>query len=147
MKATTLICMSFMSIIFSAQAFAEKTIWEGKVSSDGTPTKSIPLILHKEYQIKVTGFVNLGKWIQNREKLANDACYEFSSEKEVAKIDAVKNSQGISVCDGTYHQDHVYQSAKFAAKQNRIHFWANDTDYDDNSGSLHVEVIQIDDNK
>lgn len=145
MKTTTLICsMSFMSIIFSAQTFAAKTIWEGKVQSDGTPTKPIPLTLRKEYQIKVSGFMNLGKWIQNREKLANDACYEFSSEKEVAKIDTLKNSQDISACDGTYHQDHVYTSAKFTAKQNRIHFWTYDTDYDDNSGSFHVEVIQLD---
>lgn len=131
------------SLAFVSGGFAETVVWTGDVSSDGTPTDSITLVLGKNYQIKVSGFVNLGKWIQNNEKLATDACYEFNKDKPLSKALSLKNSQNISVCDGTYHPDHQYQSLSFKAKQNRIHFWVDDTDYDDNSGSYQVHLIQV----
>lgn len=111
--------------------------------SDGSPTKAIPLVLKQQYRIKVSGFVNLGKWVQGGEALANDACFEFSKEKNTSQIETFKNSQDISVCDGKYHPNHIYQSIPFIAKQDRIHFWIYDTEYDDNSGSLQVQIIQI----
>ena len=93
--------------------------------------------------------INLGKWREDGEPLANDACYEFDAgtPKMVitpSKVDSFKNSMGISVCDGKFHFDHHYQSASFEAKQNKVHFWIYDTDYSDNRGALHVEVIQLD---
>lgn len=133
---------AFSLLFFSATvSSADEVIWSGDVQSDGTPTQPITLTLRENYQIRASGFINLGKWIQASEKLANDSCYEFNKEKELQKIECLKNSQNITVCDGTYHPDHVYQSQPFTAKQNRIHFWVYDTDYDDNHGSFKVEII------
>lgn len=131
--------------IFLVSAFlhANEVIWSGTVLSDGTPTAPIALNLHENYKIKASGFINLGKFIQNKEKLANDACYEFNAEGETERIISIKNSLDISVCDGKYHADHVYPSKPFVAKQNRIHFWIFDTDYEDNHGELNVEIIHI----
>lgn len=126
---------------------AEEVVWEGSVHSDGTPSKTISLDLTKKYQLKVSGFVNLGKWVQNREKLANDANYEFSSEGETEKINSIRNSLDIPVGDGKYHANHVYQSEPFTPAQNKIHFWVYDTDYDDNHGEFKVDVIRITDDK
>lgn len=128
--------------IFSA-SYAEEVIWSGNVNSDGTPTEAVKLELNKKYQLRVSGFVNLGKWVQNKERLANDACYEFSPEKGLEKTESFQNSLEISVCDEKYHSDHVYQSERFVAKNNRIHFWIYDDDYDDNHGELKVEVLKI----
>lgn len=130
--------------LFAANHCAAATvIWSGKVSSDGTPSPPINLKLHQKYQIIVNGFVNLGKWVQNREQLANDACYEFNKEKNLSQIKSFQNSSEISVCDGKYHSDHIYQSEPFIAKENKIHFWVYDTDYDDNSGAFDVQVIEL----
>jgi hypothetical protein len=122
---------------------AEKIIWNGEVNSNGNPTEAIPLQLFKKYQIKASGYVNLGKWIQNHQKLANDACYEFSEEEKTEKLEALKNSNEISICDNKFHPDHVYQSEPFVAEQDRIHFWVYDTRYDDNSGLFKVQIIEI----
>lgn len=122
---------------------ADEVVWSGSVHSDGMPTPPITLNLNENYLIKVSGFIKLGKFIQNREKLANDACYEFNAEGETERLISIKNSHDISVCDGKYHADHVYPSKPFVAKQNRIHFWVNDSDYDDNHGELKVEVVHI----
>lgn len=130
--------------LLATSCYADKVVWKGEISSDGTPSKLITLTLHKEYQIKVSGSVKLGKWVKEGEPLANDACYEFSKEKMVDKFESVMNSNLISCCDGTYHPDHHYQSQPFKAKQDRIHFWVNDTVYDDNHGSFNVEIIQLD---
>lgn len=135
-----LLCMTF---VCSSVSSAEKIIWQGEVSSYGEPTEPITLVNRKKYQIKVKGFVNLGKWIQGTEKLANDACYEFSQTDKKLKWEAIKNSGNISVCDNSYHPDHVYQSEPFIAKQNRILFWVNDTNYDDNNGAFHVQVVEL----
>lgn len=120
---------------------ADEVIWKGNVKASGSPTEAIKLINHETYKIKVSKFVNLGKWVQAGEKLASDACYEFSQTSEQSKLESLKNSLNISVCDGKYHPDHTYESEFFEAKQNRIHFWINDTDYNDNSGELYVEII------
>lgn len=137
-----LFCILFLFI--SGKSSAETVVWSGKVDSKGIPSVPIKLVLNKKYQIKVSGEINLGKWIQNREKLANDACYEFNSKTNTEKIESIKNSLNITVCDGKYHLDHIYTSEPFIAKQNRIHFWIYDTNYDDNSGSFQVQVIGLD---
>lgn len=124
---------------------ADQSIWKGTVSADGTPTEPIRLEMHKKYIISVKGFVNLGKWIQGGEKLANDACFEFNPRTSIAKITALENSHKIPVCDGTYHLNHHYQSKPFVAKHNRIHFWVHDAYYDDNSGEFDVEIIEVTD--
>lgn len=141
----TILMFCFLTC-FSTFCYADKTVWKGEVSSDGNPSEVVHLDLGKKYQIKVDGFVNLGKWVQNREELANDACFEFNKETNTTKIDTFKNSHGVSVCDGKYHPDHAYQSNPFTANQNRIHFWLHDTNYDDNTGDLKVEVIQLSNN-
>jgi len=141
MRILLLACLSFIFMVHSDAA--EKVIWKGEVSSNGKPSDLITLTIHKKYQIKVQGYVNLGKWIQNKEELANDACYEFNKMGETTKLEAFRNSHDISVCDGTYHPNHIYQSQSFAAKQDRIHFWVYDTSYDDNKGTFFAEVIEI----
>jgi hypothetical protein len=133
--ASFFICLSFWG-----SGFAE-LIWSGTVNSNGNPSAPIELNLEENYLIEVSGFVNLGKWIQNGEKLANDACFEFNEEKETAKIATMRNSLNISVCNGTYHPDHVY-SAKFKAEQGKIHFWVSDNYYNDNSGSFSVKIYR-----
>lgn len=138
-------CLLFlMSLICFTSGYAdENIIWSGDVKSDGTPSSLVTLKLHHQYQIRVKGFVNLGKWIQQGEELASDACYEFNKEKEMSKAESLKNSSGISVCDGHYHPDHIYLSEKFVAKQDRIHFWIHDHYYDDNTGSFQVEILEF----
>jgi hypothetical protein len=130
-----------LSLFAFANAYSDHIVWSGLVLSDGTPTAPVKLELHKEYFIKASGFVNLGKWVQGGEKLANDACFEFNKEKNTAKVESLKNSNDISVCDGDYNPNHIYQSAVFTAKQDRIHFWVHDTTYEDNSGSFKVEIF------
>lgn len=141
------LCCVFFSLCI-CNAYADEVIWKGVVDSNGTPTDTIPLKLREQYQIRVGKYTNLGKWIQANEQLANDACYEFSFEFSgkfpPKKFESFKNSHNISVCDGTFHIDHVYQSEPFVAEQNRIFFWIYDTNYDDNSGVLEVEVIHKD---
>lgn len=133
----------FLLAAYSLSLGANEVIYSGSVHSDGTPTPPIPLVLHDKYQIRVTGVTNLGKFVQNREKLANDACFEFGVERAAEKISSFRNSSDISVCDGQYHPDHIYQSEVFSANQNKIHFWVYDTDYEDNHGEFKVEVIHI----
>jgi hypothetical protein len=140
MKTFFLFFHCLLSIGF-CNVYADEVIWKGHIQSDGSATVPIPLVLNEHYRIKVSQVINLGKWVQERENLANDACYEFNKEKHLEKYESLKNSQNISVCDGTYHLDHVYQSAPFVAKQNRLLFWVSDTDYDDNNGAFYVEII------
>ena len=132
---------------FAFSLSADEVVFDGSVNSDGTPSKTVSLDLLKKYQLKVSGFVNLGKWVQNREKLANDAEYEFNNEGETEKIGSLKNSLDIPIGDGKYHADHVYLSEPFTPKQNKIHFWVYDTDYEDNHGEFKVEVLRIGDEK
>ena len=122
---------------------ADKVIWSGEVNSNGSPTEAIPLVINQKYQIKVSHYLNLGKWIQQGEPLASDACYEFNRDHPLNPLSTFKNSHDISVCNGSYHPNHIYRSNVFFAKQNRIHFWIYDTNYEDNSGSLHVDLISI----
>ena len=126
-----------------SQANANEVVWKGKVHSDGTPSDHINLTMHQKYQIKATGFINLGKWMQAGEKLANDPCFEFNEKLAPEKFESLKNSQNIPICTGKYQPDHVYLSDPFEAKQNRIFFWVFDTDYEDNGGAFDVEVIHI----
>lgn len=142
MRFLLICCLVFL--VFSQSYAAEKIVWSGDVQANGTPSALVTLKLHNQYQIRVSGFVNLGKWIQHGEELASDACYEFNKENYTTKVEALKSSSHeISVCDGMYHPDHVYTSKPFAAKQDRIHFWVNDHYYDDNHGTFQVEVIDL----
>lgn len=138
--ARTLLSCILMCLCFG-KFYADEVIWRGNVKSDGSATIPIPLILNERYQIKASKSINVGKWVQAGEELASDACYEFNKEKYLNKLECLKNSQNISVCNGTYHPDHIYQSEPFVAKQNRLHFWVYDTNYDDNRGDFHVEII------
>lgn len=139
-------CLLFLMCLIgiSHSHAAENILWSGEVKADGTPSSLITLKLHHPYQIKVKGFVNLGKWIQQGEELASDACYEFNKEHSTSKVESIKNSGDISVCDGHYHPDHIYLSQKFVAKQDRIHFWVSDHYYDDNHGAFQVEILELD---
>lgn len=124
-------------------SFADEVIWRGKIHSNGTPSEQITLIIHQKYQIKASGYINLGKWMQANEKLANDPCFEFNEKFVPEKLESLKNSQNVPICTGTYQPDHSYLSDPFTAKQNRMFFWVFDTDYDDNSGAFDVEVIHL----
>lgn len=135
----------FLAMTFGAHA--ETLIWNGEVESNGNPSIPIELKIGETYIIRVTGKMNLGKWIKNEEKLANDACYEFSPSKSVTKVETFKNSLNVSVCDGSYHPNHIYESKPFKAVENRVHFWIHDTDYDDNTGVFNVQILKQDDSK
>ncbi|WP_068469285.1 hypothetical protein [Candidatus Protochlamydia phocaeensis] len=118
-------------------------VWKGEVNSDGTPSKVIKLELGKHYQIEVSKVVNLGKWWQQGEPFAEDACYEFNPKIPPKKLNTLRNSMNITIGDGQYHPDHVYTSPVFTASQTGIHFWVYDSDYNDNSGSFQVKVFKI----
>lgn len=139
------LAMVSVVLTLACSAQAETLIWNGQVDSNGAPTIPIELKIGQTYVIRVSGKVNLGKWTKNNEKLANDACWEFSPSKSVSKMDSVKNSLNVSICDGSYHPNHIYESKPFKALQNRIHFWINDTDYEDNTGFFHVQIFREDD--
>lgn len=136
-----------MSCVFCMEV-ADTSVWHGKVNSDGTPTPSVKLNLGEKYKIKVSGKINLEKWRTGGKALENDACFEFFAipryqEIPPKKIGALKNSLNLNVCDEKYQQDHIYESKAFTAMQSGIHFWIYDTDYEDNSGELDLEVIQV----
>lgn len=124
---------------------ADTVVWHGKVDSNGDPTELIKLEIGKKYQIKVSGTVNLGKWIQAGEPLTQDACYEENPKVKPSPLSTFRNSLNIKVCQSGYRPDHVYLSAPFVATDNGFHFWIQDTDYTDNNGALQVEVIKVDD--
>lgn len=126
-----------------SSSYADEVIWKGFVDSNGTPSKPIELTIYERYQIKASHYINLGKWHQGFQKLANDACYQFDPEAKISpdKLESLKNSQNISVCRGEYHEDHVYLSEPFVAKQNLIFFWIYDSDYNDNNGAFELEII------
>lgn len=134
------------SLFFFSHLSAENIIWSGEVSSDGSPTKAVDLKINTKYQLRVSGALNLGKFFQQDTPLADDACYEFISktDKPTSPLKNFKNSLDIFVCDGKYHSDHIYTSKPFVAKQGKIHFWIDDFDYSDNTGSLQVDIIQLD---
>lgn len=140
-----LISAVIFSVSLCGSCMAEKVLWAAEVSSLGKPTESIHLDIGKRYRIEAGGMINLGKWWQKSQPLANDACYEFTKSGEgLSKVETLKNSINMSVCDGTYHADHVYRSVPFTAVQSGIHFWVYDTNYDDNSGAFNVQIIELD---
>lgn len=142
----TLLLLSLAFTFFTNCIAQETAIWSGKLNSNGTPTKPVKLEIGQKYRIEVEGFINLGKWHQQKKALANDACFEFSDETVPpvrTKMKCFKNSFDLSVCDGNFHEDHKYKSEPFKALQSGIHFWVYDTNYEDNSGELNVKVIQI----
>lgn len=135
---TTIFCIFSISSIYG-----DTVVWSGNLSAKGEQSPIVPLTLGKHYRIKVSGTMNLGKWWQQGKPLEDDACYEFNDSMPAIKIDSFKNSLHIHLGDGKYHPDHLYQSELFTAAQEGVHFWIYDTDYSDNSGSLHVEVIEV----
>lgn len=138
-----------VTTLCSINVYAENTrVWSGQVSSNGTPSESIPLETGKKYQIRASGSVNLNKWRQAGQPLGEDANYSYvasstSEDVNATKGETLKNSLSIPLGDGTYHPDHIYSSQPFVAKENRIHFWVYDIDYDDNAGSFDVEIYKI----
>lgn len=121
----------------------DEVVWNGNVNADGEPTEIIKLTLGKKYRIKVDGTINLGKWKQQGKPLASDACYEYAAGIEPTKILNFKNSMNISVCEGNFHENHIYESEPFTAAQSGIHFWVQDSNYDDNSGAFRAYVIEL----
>lgn len=115
-------------------------IWKGPVQSSGAPSPLIPLTIGKTYQITVSGQISLGTWSKNGKKMQNDACYEFSAVGIPMLLPTFNNSLDISVCDGKFHPNHIYQSTPFKAEKDSINFWIFDTDYNDNSGELQVQL-------
>jgi hypothetical protein len=143
-KIFSLIATSYVMCLFATDSL----VWQGKVNSDGTPTPSVKLSLGKKYKIQVSGKINLGKWRSGGKPLENDACFEFiahsdDKDNQKKKLETIKNSLNINVCNGTYRQDHIYESPVFMAAQSGIHFWVYDTDYEDNSGELELKVINV----
>lgn len=138
-------CLSFFiaGMICFSESYADKVVWKGFVSSNGTPTSTAELKLKQRYQIKASGEINLGKWWQGKNALANDACFQYNGPQGPESLASLKNSNDISVCDGKYHESHVYESAPFVPKQNKIHFWVNDEDYSDNTGEFYVQIIEL----
>ena len=131
-------------LLFGASCFAESTVWEGEVNSNGIPSELIKLTLGKKYNIKVSGTVNTEKWHQGNVPLGEDACFDFGDHLHPVPNELIKNSMGLDFCqDGLYHEDHVYESRPFVAKQNGIHFWVNDFDYSDNTGAFKLQVIEL----
>lgn len=126
-----------------AKLQSQELVWKGDVNADGTPTKSVKLILGQTYQIKVSGVINLGKWRQNGQPLVQDANYEFNTQVSPSAFPAIKNSMNIPIGDNKFHSDHVYLSEPFLAIQSGIHFWIYDENYEDNSGSLLVELMLL----
>jgi hypothetical protein len=135
----------FIFFLFSLICLeANTSIWQGEVSSDGNPSPVVRLKLGHKYQIQVTGTINLGKWRRNGDALEDDACFEFAKNNTTpSAIFTFKNSMNVSLCDGHFHPSHVYLSAPFLAAQNGIHFWVHDDDYENNSGSFQVQVIEL----
>jgi hypothetical protein len=136
MKIVLLICSSMTCV-------ADTIIWKGDVDALGTPTPMVKLVLGKKYQIKVSGTLSLGNWFKNGSKVKNDACYEFNESSQPHLVSCFKNSLSQTVCDGKFHANHIYTSNQFIAAQSAVHFWIYDTNYEDNSGSLSVELYQI----
>jgi hypothetical protein len=134
----------FIFSLFCTNSYADTIVWQGDVLADGAPSHLIQLELGKEYQIQVSGTMNLGKWWQAGGPLTNDACYEFNDKVPPSRIDSILNSMNIPLSDGKYHPDHVYTSKPFLAAQDGIHFWIHDSKYSDNSGALQVKVIKLD---
>ena len=139
-------CLFFAFVLLPLAAFAATTVvWQGEVSSEGTPSPVVRLKLGHKYQLQVSGTINLGKWRRHGEALEDDACFEFGADNSSpSAIFTFKNSMNVSVCDGRFHPSHVYQSLPFLAAQNGIHFWIHDEDYENNSGSFQVELIELD---
>lgn len=131
------------SLAFLGNVFADNVVWSGAVSSDGSLSPYIKLIPGQLYQIKVTGTIAIGKWSKNGQPLVNDANYEFNAVGHPLFYPVLRNNLDITLGDGKYHPDHVYQSAVFTAPKDEIHFWIFTTEYSDNTGAFAVEVSQV----
>jgi hypothetical protein len=134
-----------LALLSLASLLGDNIIWSGDVNANGDSTPSIGLIIGKRYTIKADGTVNLGNWYQDKEKLLNDACFQFNVNVKPTAWPTLKNSNNIQICDGNFHEDHIYVSRPFIAAQSGIHFWIYDTNYEDNTGSLHVTISEVTD--
>jgi len=144
MKKLSLPLLFFCTSFFS-QVLADTVVWSGDVDSNGTPTALIPLTLGKQYQVKASGTLNLGKWWQAGKPLEEDAFYEYNNSIDPIKLETLKNSFNLSLNNNGFHPDHVYLSKPFTAAQNGVHFWISDIDYGDNTGKLQVQIIELTD--
>ena len=66
----------------------------------------------------------------------------FNAPEGPTKLDSFKNSFNIT-CEQPYQPDHIYRTELFTAKENRVHFWIKDIDYNDNTGTLKVDIIEV----
>ena len=123
--------------------FGETIVWSGEVQADGAPSPIVALEIGKRYQIRASGTMDLGRWWQQGKPLKNDACYGYNDVVGPEPIESLKDSINIGVSDGKYHPDHVYHSEPFIAQESGVHFWIHDINYNDNKGSLTVEVLQL----
>lgn len=139
--------MRYLFFLFAliSTLHADKIVWQGEVNSNGTPTPVIKLELGKTYQFKTEGTINLGKWWQDGKPLIEDANFEYNENVKPQPLATLKNSMNIPIGSDKYNADHIYFSTPFVAAQNAVHFWIYDTNYDDNSGSLKVQISQITD--
>jgi hypothetical protein len=125
----------------------EIIVWRGNVQANGAPTPFISLILGKKYQIKAKGEINLGKLWQEEKPLAEDACYEYNAKITPIALDSLRNSIGIPLDNKSFNENHTYVSKPFIAKNNGIHFWINNSDYNKSSGALDVTIILLPDDQ
>ena len=132
-----------LTIISRAPAQAQRLEWSGIVSSRGMEATGPVLSAGTSYIIVARGNMYFGRWWQNGNSLLNDACYEFAAKGYADPLPVLNSSVGITVCDGLYRSNHVYQSVPFLGDGNRVKFWIFDTDYRDNYGGLVVEVYSI----
>lgn len=133
-----------LTIILTAlPALATRTIWTGRVSSDGNRVVAVGLQAGATYIMEVSGSVYFGRWSQNGRDLLQDACYEFNARGYPVPLPVFKNSANINVCQ-SYRADHVYRSAPFVADGQPLLLWIFDTDYRDNNGALSVRILKLD---
>ncbi len=128
---------------FCSIGSSDKLFWAGDVSAMGQRITSTPLVAGNKYYIVVRGFINQGTWVENGRVLLNDACYEFNAKTSPDPLPIFQNNLGIIVCDNQYHSDHIYCSSQFESNGQPVTSWLVDTDYRDNSGTMHVEIYEV----
>ena len=145
MKRNLLLLLILTITLGLQNAYADRLVASGNVPSNGKPTNQINLTNGKSYYIVVSGAVTFGTW-SNGKKLLNDACYEFNAKGYLDPLPVFQNNYNIIVCDN-YNPNHIYKSAPFVSSGQPINFWIYDTDYRDNSGGMHLELYEIEQNK
>ncbi|MDP1836781.1 MAG: CFI-box-CTERM domain-containing protein [Chlamydiales bacterium] len=141
--------LTFALLLFAAVNLqvlqADELFWSGLVGSDGTPVE-VKLNKGDTYVIEAKKTISEGIWVENKKPFANDACYEFNAMVDADGPKALpifKSSAPIGVCDGKYHDDHVYKSETFVADDSPLKLWVFDTDYRDNTGNFEASIYKV----